>query len=139
MGEPVALVFLLEDNPADVRLFEEAIREEGLDIQLDVAMSVEEGLAYVEALAAGAARPAIAVLDIQLPTGSGIDVLHRMRKDRTLDDLPALMLTTSERDEDIQSAKDGGATTYYVKPMDLDGTLNLVRELKLFWIDRRSP
>lgn len=130
-------MFLLEDNPADVRLFREAIAELKLPMDLDVATSFEAAGKRVREMVAGGV-PDLAILDVHLPTGSGIEILQQIRAQPELSDLNVLMLTTSDRDGDLQEAQVGGATSYYIKPVDLEGTLELVQEIQTFWLDRQS-
>lgn len=131
-------VLLLEDNPADIRLIQEALTEVHARCDLDVVKTVHEGIAYLESLRKETDRPlpGLALLDIKVPGGSGIDLLEAIRADRTLQDLPCLMLTTSEWETDIDDAKTAGATSYYVKPRDLEGMLQFARELETFWLER---
>ncbi len=131
-------VLLLEDNPADARLMFEAFDEIGIKADLDHVPSVQEAKEYVDRCIADASKeiPSVAILDIRLPAGSGIDVLRHIRAHRALAEMPVLMLTTSDRSDDIAEAKRAGATTYYIKPPDLAGFLDLVRELEAFWLER---
>ena len=133
-------VLLLEDNPADIRLIQESLAEVHAHCELDVVKTVHEGLAYLEALGKETDRPlpGLALLDIKVPGGSGIDLLEAIRADGRLHDLPCLMLTTSEWETDIDDAKAAGATSYYVKPRDLEGMLQFARELDTFWLERTN-
>lgn len=131
-------VLLLEDNPADARLMQEAFRE--LDIQgtLEVVGSAQEAIQRLDSSLRGGELPTVAILDINLPAGSGHDVLRHIRTQHALRDLVVIMLTTSDADQDIQAAKEHGATTYYIKPPDLDGFLSLVQEIQAFWVERQG-
>ncbi len=131
-------VLLLEDNLADIRLIQEALAEVHAHCELDVVRNVHEGIAYIETVRKETDRalPGLALLDIKVPGGTGIQLLQAIRAEPSLRDLPCLMLTTSEWEADIDDAKAAGATSYYVKPRDLAGMLQFARELETFWLER---
>lgn len=132
-------MFLLEDSRPDARMLIEAFKERDPELDIDVVETVDEAVEHIDNVCAGRRRdlPIIAVLDIMVPGGNGIDVLHHIRRQPALRDLMVIMLTTSDADADIRAAKEAGATTYYVKPMDLDGFDILAEEIMAFWLDRQ--
>ena len=131
-------MLLLEDMRPDARMLMEAFDELGLDVQVDHVEDVDAALAYIDRCLREPARdlPGLALVDIKVPGGSGIDVVRHLRRQPALREIPILMLTSSGADEDIAEARAAGATTYYIKPPDLDGFLALARELHAFWMDR---
>ncbi len=131
-------ILLLEDNDADARLMQEALRDLDAVVVMDHVRNVEEGRAHLRrALEARAAPlPDLVLLDIRLPAETGIDLLRFIRHQHALKELPCLMLTSSDREEDVREAREAGATTYYIKPHDLDGFYALAQELKAFWLER---
>ncbi|MGB1586968.1 MAG: response regulator [Thermoplasmatota archaeon] len=130
-------VLLLEDNPADARLMQEAFRELHIAGTLETVASAQEAIEFLDGALRSGNLPTVAILDINLPAGSGHDVLRHIRAQHALQDLVVIMLTTSDADQDIQTAKEQGATTYYIKPPDLDGFLSLVEEIQSFWVERQ--
>lgn len=131
-------ILLLEDNPADARLMIEAYRELELEVDVDTVPSAQEAITYMDDAVRNGMVPRVAILDINLPAGSGLDVLRHIRAQNALRDLVVIMLTTSDADQDIHAAKEQGATTYYIKPPDLEGFLSLVQEIQSFWVDRQA-
>src|SRR5437763_382659 len=96
-------ILLVEDNPADVRLTQEAMRESKLLNRLNVARDGAEALAYLrgEGQYAGRTRPDLILLDLNLPKVDGREVLVEIKNDENLKSIPVIVLTTSEADEDI--------------------------------------
>ena len=130
-------LFLLEDNPADARLMRVALDELDVEVIMDHVADVAEAKDHFDACRAGdIPAPDLAVLDIRLPAGSGHEVLRHIRSMARFTALPVLMLTTSDDADDIEEAREHGATTYFLKPPDLDGFMDLVRELAAFWFPR---
>lgn len=131
-------LFLLEDNKADMRLLTEAFKEIGQEIELTHALSFEEGRQFVEHCLADHKVPVpdVMVLDIRLPVDSGLDLLRLVRSHSLFNNVPVLMLTTSEHPQDVEEARAAHATSYYVKPKDLDAFVDLARELVAFWLER---
>ncbi len=78
-------------------------------------------------------RPGLILLDIRLPKVDGLEVLKQLKEDPRFTSIPIIMLTTSDRDEEIAESYAGGANSYVVKPMDFENFMQKVRELKLYW------
>lgn len=125
-------VLLIEDNASDVALTEEALTE--LDVLTELTVAPDGTAAH--ALLAAGAQPDLVLLDLNLPAGSGLDVLRDIRSspdDRTRS-LPVIMLTTSRASTDIQQAYDRGANAFVTKPLSVDEFFDAVRVLSEFWL-----
>jgi CheY-like chemotaxis protein len=123
----------VEDNPDDVLLVALAFRKAGLDINLETAT---DGGRAIELLQNGMATspPACVLLDIKLPTVSGLEVLKWIRSQPNLRRLPVVMFTSSFLRDDINRAYDLGANSYLTKPADLDALVGLAKTIDLYWL-----
>lgn len=123
----------VEDNPDDVMLIGLAFKKAAVQVKLDVATDGERA---IEILSNGGveAVPACVLLDIKLPTISGLDVLAWLRKQPNLKRLPVIMFTSSLLAEDINQAYDLGANSYLTKPSDLDALISLVKTIEHYWL-----
>ena len=129
-------ILLVEDNPGDVRLTQEALRSEMVRNHLNVVSDGAEALAFLrrEAKYADAPRPNVVLLDLNLPRKNGYDVLAEMKTDESLKHIPVVVLTTSQSDEDILKAYRLHANCYIAKPVRLDQFFEAVRSLQDFWL-----
>ncbi len=118
---PVELL-LVEDNPGDVRLTQEALKEGTLAVNLSVARDGVEALDFLRHREpfADAPLPDLILLDLTLPRKNGREVLSEIKSDPLLRRIPVLVMTTSRADQDIQKAYSLNANCYITKPMDLD-------------------
>ena len=128
-------VLLVEDNPGDVRLTEEALKEGKLAVHLTVA---RDGLEATEILHqrnchANAKRPDLILLDLNLPKIDGRQVLQEIKNDPKLMRIPVVVLTTSEADSDILTTYGSHANCYITKPVDMDRFIDIVKLLEEFW------
>lgn len=125
------LILMVEDNPADVALVEEALREHGVDCEMFVVSDGEKAIQHVSYIELGQAScPALIVLDLNLPRRHGRDVLATLRASRRCRETPVLVLSSSMAAKDIEEATALGATKYIRKPMDLDEFIDIGRVLK---------
>ncbi len=128
-------VLLVEDNPADVRLTEEALKEGKVRNRLHSVPDGVEALAFLrrEGRYADAVRPDLILLDLNLPRKSGREVLGEIKTDRALRHIPVVILTSSEAEKDIAQAYDLHANCYVTKPVDLDRFIEVVKSIEGFW------
>ena len=132
-----AEILLVEDNPSDVRLAVEVFKHVKGRNKLTVAKDGFEALAILrrEGRYAGAARPDIVLLDLNLPNKDGREVLAEIKADRNLRSIPVIALTTSRTREDVLMAYDLHANCYITKPVDLDQFLAVVKSIENFWLN----
>jgi chemotaxis family two-component system response regulator Rcp1 len=135
IGQDVKIL-LVEDNPADVRLTEEALKENKLRNNLSV---VEDGLEAMDFLHrtnghAEASRPDLILLDLNLPKKDGREVLAEIKKDPDLRSIPVVVLTTSKAEEDIIKTYNLHANCYINKPVDLEQFISVVKSIEDFWL-----
>lgn len=128
-------ILLVEDNPGDVRLTQEALKEGKVFNNLNVVMDGVEALAYLrrEGKYADAQLPDIVLLDLNLPKMDGREVLAAIKADEDLKRIPVVVLTTSKADEDVLRVYDLHANCYITKPVDLEQFLGVVKSIKDFW------
>lgn len=128
-------ILLVEDNPGDVRLTREALNEAKVRNNLHVAENGEEAMRFLrrEGKSAGAPRPDVVLLDLNLPKKNGMEVLAEMKKDESLRCIPVVILTTSEAERDIVKAYDNHANCFITKPLDLDQFAQVVQSIESFW------
>jgi CheY-like chemotaxis protein len=127
-------VLLVEDNPADVRFFREALHMAGIRHQLSVVTNGEEALAFLhrQGRFQSAPRPEVVVLDLKLPRVSGHAVLGAIRVDPDLRAIPVVVLTSSYAPRDQERSYDLEADHYVTKPIGLDmlaGELRIIESL----------
>jgi chemotaxis family two-component system response regulator Rcp1 len=129
-------ILLVEDNPGDVRLTREALKEAKVRNNLAVANDGVEALAYLrrETPHEGAARPDLVLLDLNLPRKDGREVLAEIKADPDLRRLPVVVLTTSTAEQDILESYNLYANCYITKPVDLDQFLAIVTSIEDFWL-----
>jgi chemotaxis family two-component system response regulator Rcp1 len=135
MGKPVEIL-LVEDNPGDVRLTVEALKDAKVCNNLHVAEDGVEAMAFLrrEGRYADAPRPDVILLDLNLPKKDGREVLTEVKEDSDLRRIPVVVLTVSQAEEDILKTYDLHANCYITKPVDLDRFLTVVRSIEDFWL-----
>ena len=128
-------VLLVEDNPGDVRLTKEALREGKVRNNLHHAPDGVEALAFLrrEGRYHDAVRPDLILLDLNLPKKDGREVLREIKSDPTLRNIPVVVLTSSQAEQDILKAYDLHANCYVTKPVDLDQFITVVKSIEDFW------
>ena len=135
MGRPIEIL-LVEDNPADVRLTVEALKESKIRNRLNVAENGMEAMAYLrrEGKYADATRPDLILLDLNLPLKDGREVLADIKADQDLKIIPIVILTTSKAEQDIVKTYNLHANCYVTKPVDLEQFITVVRAIEDFWL-----
>ena len=133
-GTPIE-VLLVEDDPGDVLMTQEAFEEHKVRNRLTVVSDGAEALAYLrrEGEFAEAVRPDLILLDLNLPRRDGREVLAEIKKDEDLGRIPVVVLTTSSADEDILRSYQLHANAYVTKPTDIDGLTAVVRCIERFF------
>jgi CheY-like chemotaxis protein len=128
-------ILLVEDNLADVRLTQEALKDEKLYNNLSVVNDGVEALAFLrrEGQYANAVRPDLVLLDLNLPRKDGREVLNEIKNDPYLKAIPVVVLTVSEAERDILESYELHANCYIVKPLDLYQFSRVVKSIQDFW------
>lgn len=129
-------ILLVEDNPGDVRLTQEAFKEGQICNELHV---VTDGVAAMDYLKqreeyADAPRPAIVLLDLNLPRKNGVEVLVEIRSDPALESLPVIILTSSTAEEDVLTSYERQANAFLTKPVDPGEFIDTIESFKEFWL-----
>ncbi len=134
-GAPVEIL-LVEDNPADVRLTKEALKEGKVYSNLHWAKDGVEALEFLrrQGKHAGAPRPDIVLLDLNLPKKDGREVLQEIKNDENLKRIPVVILTTSKAEEDVLRSYNLHANCYVTKPVDLEKFIVVVKSIDMFWL-----
>jgi chemotaxis family two-component system response regulator Rcp1 len=129
-------ILLVEDNPGDVRLTIEALREGKVRNNLSVATDGVEALEFLRRRGAfaNAPRPDLILLDLNLPKKDGREVLAEIKADPDLKTIPVVVLTTSKAEEDVVRSYHLHANCYVTKPVDLDQFISVVRAIEDFWL-----
>lgn len=129
-------ILLVEDNAADVRLTQEALKDAKVLNELHIARDGVEAMDFLHQRAGheGVERPDIVILDLNLPRKDGKEVLAEMKGDPTLRGIPVAVLTTSEAEADVLESYDLGANCFLTKPVDLDQFLKVIRAVEEFWL-----
>jgi CheY-like chemotaxis protein len=129
-------VLLVEDNPGEVRLILEALKEGKVCNRLNVVRDGVEAMAYLrrEGQHAAAARPDLILLDLNLPRKDGRQVLAEIKQDPDLRRIPVVVLTTSDAELDVLKSYDLHANCYITKPVNLERFITVVRSIEDFWL-----
>jgi chemotaxis family two-component system response regulator Rcp1 len=130
-------ILLVEDNPGDVRLTREALRDGKVGNRLHVAMDVVEAMAFLrkEGPHAEAPTPDLVLLDLNLPKKSGREVLEEIKQDDKLKHIPVVILTSSQAEQDVLSSYRLRANAFVTKPVDLEQFLKVVQSIEHFWVE----
>ena len=134
-GTPIE-VLLVEDDPGDVLMTQEAFEEHKVRNRLTVVSDGAEALAYLrrEGPHADAPRPDLILLDLNLPRRDGREVLREVKNDERLRRIPVVVLTTSEAEEDVLRSYDLHANAYITKPVDFERFVAVVRHIDDFFV-----
>ena len=130
-----ARILLVEDNPGDVRLTREALKEGKIINELAVVSDGVEAMDYLRRRGkfADASRPDLILLDLNLPRKNGREVLAEIKSDQSMRRIPVVILTVSRAEEDILKSYDLHANCYISKPIDFDQFMKVVRTIENFW------
>jgi two-component system response regulator len=128
-------ILMVEDNPDDVDLTREALKDAKVCNQLHVVQDGVEAMAFLrrEGKYTGAPHPDIILLDLNLPRKDGREVLAEVKSDENLKRIPVVVLTTSQAEEDIMKAYNLHVNCYITKPVDFDQFIKVVKSIEEFW------
>jgi two-component system, chemotaxis family, response regulator Rcp1 len=134
-GRPIEIL-LVEDNPGDVRLTKESLRESKVRNNLHVAPDGVAALAFLrrEAGYVDVPRPDLILLDLNLPKKDGREVLAEIKADPALKTIPVVVLTTSSAEQDVLRSYELQAASYITKPVDLEQFITVVKSIEDFWL-----
>ena len=129
-------ILLVEDNEGDARLAQEAMRDSKLRNAIHHVWNGEEAMAFLrrEGRFAGAPRPGLILLDLNLPRKDGREVLAEIKADDGLKRIPVVVLTVSSAEEDILKSYNLHANCYVTKPLNLDQFMKVVHSIEDFWL-----
>ncbi len=134
-------ILLVEDNPDDELLTVRALKRQNIGNRIVVAHDGQEALdrLFGEGEVGGPERPALVLLDLNLPRVEGLEVLRRIRSDPRTRLLPVVILTSSREERDIVEGYSLGANSYVRKPVNFDEFLEAARQLGLYWLLLNEP
>ncbi len=129
-------ILLIEDNPGDVRLTQEAFREGKISVNLSVVMDGVEAINYLKKQAPyqDSVTPDLILLDLNLPKKDGREVLEEIKTDDDLKRIPVVVLTTSNSEQDILRSYSLHANCYINKPVDFDHFFDVIKKIEDFWL-----
>ena len=129
-------ILLVEDNPADVRLTREVLKDSKIRNNLSVVPDGVEAMAFLrkDGKYGNSFRPDLILLDLNMPRKDGREVLAEVKSDPDLRRIPVVILTSSKAEEDIMKVYDYHANCYINKPVDLDDFINIVKVIEGFWL-----
>lgn len=129
-------ILLVEDNPGDVRLTQEVLKDGRILNHLSIVGDGVEALEYLrrQGRFADAPQPYLVLLDLNLPRMSGLEVLEEMKADPDLRRIPVVILTTSTAEADVLASYDLHANCYITKPVDLTQFEAVIRTIEGFWL-----
>ncbi len=133
--DEVMQILLVEDNPGDIRLTQEALKEGTIKNVLNVVKDGVEALDYLKKKGKfmNSPTPDIILLDLNLPRKDGREVLAEIKTDEYLKLIPVIILTTSDADQDILRSYKLHANCFITKPVDLDQFIFIIRQIETFW------
>jgi len=128
-------ILLVEDDPGDIDLIEEALEDAKLQINLNSVRDGVEALAYLrrEGKYTQAISPDLILLDLNLPRRDGREVLQDIKGDNYFKRIPVVVLTTSDAEDDILKSYNLGANCYVSKPLGMQDFIKIVESIENFW------
>jgi len=134
-GRPIQIL-MAEDNPDDIELTVEALKDSRVRNHLVVVKDGEEAISYLQCKGKyqHAVRPDLILLDLNMPKKNGRDVLREIKNDPKLKRIPVVILTTSQAEDDIVHTYDLHANCFITKPVDFNQFLKVVKSIEDFWL-----
>jgi len=128
---------MVDDNPGDIRLTQEALRDAKMNVNMSVVMDGISALAFLNRQGAyeNAPEPDLILLDLNLPLKSGFEILDEIKQDKHLRQIPVVILTSSQAERDIVKSYNLHANAYVTKPVDLDQFINVIKGIEDFWFE----
>jgi CheY-like chemotaxis protein len=137
-------ILLIEDNPYDIELTLNVLKENNLANNIQVVKDGEEALDFI--FGTGKynsrdvnAKPRIILLDLKLPKVNGIEILQKIREDDRTKYIPVVVLTSSNEERDIVDAYKLGVNSYIVKPVQFESFIKTVKDLGMYWLLINQP
>lgn len=130
-------ILLVEDNPGDIRLTREVLKDRKIQNNLDVVTDGEEAILFLkkEGRYRESITPDIILLDLNLPKKDGREVLSEIKSDPALMMIPVIVLTTSAAEQDVLSMYAQHANCYITKPVDFNQFINVIKSIENFWLN----
>lgn len=129
-------ILLVEDNPGDVRLIQEAFKTIDRKVALNVVTDGDSAVAELRQPEPEGSYPDLVLLDLNLPGRDGCAVLDAIRTETDAQTLPVLMLSSSNTDDDVSRCYDANANAYLTKPCSLPEFCEMMKTLEEFWFDK---
>ena len=131
-------ILLVEDSVDDIMITKKALLEAQMVNPLDVVRDGQEAVEFLSRQGpyhdrATSPRPGLILLDINLPKKSGLEVLTYIKRSPDLKRIPVIMLTSSDREEDVVTGYEHGCNSFLQKPVQFDRFVSLVKEIGLYW------
>lgn len=130
-------ILLVEDNPGDVRLLVEALKETRVPSRLHLAEDGVQAMSFLRRKGAhtGVPRPDLVLLDLNLPNKDGREVLAEIKEDAKLKSIPVVVLTTSQAEQDVLKSYQLHANCYISKPVGLENFIQVMQSIEGFWLE----
>ena len=134
-------ILLVEDDQSQADLMMLGLRSDGGGFTIDQVVDGVEAMAYIrkQDSYAGAPTPDVVFLDLNLPRLSGLEVLEQVKADPNLQQIPVVILSTSENESDLMNAYVRGVNSYVKKPVGFDRFQQMCKDLRQFWTVRNMP
>jgi chemotaxis family two-component system response regulator Rcp1 len=129
-------ILLVEDNEGDIRLTVEGLQEARVNNNLHVTRDGVEALQFLhrEGLYSSVPRPDLILLDLNLPRKDGREVLAELKSDDEFKNIPVVVLTTSQDEQDVFESYDLHANCYIIKPLDFEQLIHVMKSVDDFWL-----
>ena len=132
-------ILLVEDDIVDVMTVKRALKDLKVTNELVLGANGEEALEYLRVNGSGNKRPCLILLDLRMPKMNGLEFLKNVKADDNLRNLPIVVLTTSENEEDRSNSFGLGAAGYMVKPADYEKFVDTIKTVDLYWTLSEMP
>ncbi len=127
-------ILLVEDSPSDVRLIREVLRDTAITVLINVARDGIEAMEFLRRSEYGQVpRPDLILLDLNLPRMNGREVLAQVKNTAAFKQIPVLVMTSSQADDDVAEAYALNANCFITKPSDLAEYVKVIRAIEDFW------